>query len=301
MPDASSNLSDDSPIYLKQTLEAALMAAGKPLNIEQLCDLFIVNRQNETLAAEEKKALRKPVRNSLKLLQADCDERGIELIEVSSGFRYQVKQHIATDVAHLWANRPSRYSRALLETLALIAYRQPITRSEIEKVRGVSVSSEIMRKLVDFGWVRVIGHRETAGRPRLYGSTKDFLDHFSLKSLDSLPPLQALRDEALSAEKQFNEEERALNEAMMDGSIQAELPLESGEPIETDALIDNKVETLIEPEISPEQKILEQWPPAPKEDIATEDSEMESDRQITLPTQLLMDIDPDALSFDDDD
>ena len=299
MPDVSTSLADDNLVNLKQTLEAALMAAGKPLNIEQLCDLFIVNRQNESLAAEEKKALRKPVRHNLKLLQTDCDNRGIELIEVASGFRYQVKQHIASDVAHLWTNRPTRYSRALLETLALVAYRQPITRSEIEKVRGVSVSSEIMRKLIDFGWVRIIGHRETAGRPRLYGSTKAFLDHFSLKSLDSLPPLQALRDEAMSSEKQFNAEERALSEAMMDGSIQAELPLESGETVTTEAA--EKPKNEIETTITPEQKILAQWPPAPKEKVETEDTDIEADRQIMLPTQLLVEIDPDALSFDDDD
>jgi segregation and condensation protein B len=169
---------------LKHTIEATLLAAGRPVTSQQLLDLF---DERERPSAEQLKA-------ALDLLAADYAERGIELIEVASGWRIQVRPRVADVVSRLWQERPSRYSRALLETLALVAYRQPITRSEIEEIRGVSISSTIMRTLQERNWIRVVGHREVPGRPELLGTTREFLDYFGLKSLDQLPTLAELKD-----------------------------------------------------------------------------------------------------------
>jgi segregation and condensation protein B len=181
---------------IKPIIEAALLAAGRPLMLDELCALFVTQGADETIAEEEKKAVRKPVREALKILQLDFTnpERGIELVEVANGYRLQVKPLHAPQVKNLWATRATRYSRAMLETLALIAYRQPITRGEIEKVRGVSVNTQIVKTLLEFGWIRIVGHRSTPGRPMLYGTTKAFLDHFSLQSLEDLPALIELQD-----------------------------------------------------------------------------------------------------------
>lgn len=169
---------------LKHIIEATLLAAGRPVTSQQLLDLF---DERERPTAEQLKA-------ALDLLAADYAERGIELIEVASGWRIQVRPRVADTVSRLWQERPSRYSRALLETLALVAYRQPITRSEIEEIRGVSISSTIMRTLQERNWIRVVGHREVPGRPELLGTTREFLDYFGLKSLDQLPTLAELKD-----------------------------------------------------------------------------------------------------------
>jgi segregation and condensation protein B len=184
------------PETLKPIIEAALLAAGRPLELDQLCELFITPGADEEIQDSERQAMRKPIRQVLKQLVADCEnsERGIELVEIASGYRLQVKPVHALYVRNLWASRPSRYSRALLETLALIAYRQPITRSDIEKVRGVTVSTQIIKNLLEYGWIRIVGHRNTPGRPMLYGTTKTFLDHFGLKSLEELPSLIELQD-----------------------------------------------------------------------------------------------------------
>ncbi len=169
---------------LKQILEAALLAAGRPLSLEQLAALF---EEDEPHQPAELLA-------SLAALQTDYAERGIELTEVSSGFRIQVRAECAPWVSRLWEEKPGRYSRALMETLALIAYRQPITRGEIEDIRGVSVSSNIVKTLQDRDWIRVVGHRDVPGRPALYATTRTFLDYFGLRSLDELPTLAELRD-----------------------------------------------------------------------------------------------------------
>ncbi|MEO5702587.1 MAG: SMC-Scp complex subunit ScpB [Gammaproteobacteria bacterium] len=169
---------------LKPIIEAALMAAGQPLNIERLQALFEEDQQPE----------RVEVRKSLELLQQECAGRSIELKEVSSGFRFQVRQDYASWVARLWEERPARYSRALMETLALIAYRQPITRPEIEDIRGVAVSSQIIKTLHEREWIRVVGHRDVPGKPALYGTTHQFVDYFNMKSLDDLPTLAEMRD-----------------------------------------------------------------------------------------------------------
>jgi len=169
---------------LKHIIEAALLAYGQPLNVEQLRELFDEHERPEAAA----------VRQALAALAADFEERPVELVEVASGWRLQVRRQFSARLSKLWQERPTRYSRALLETLALIAYRQPITRAEIENVRGVTVNPNIVRTLTERGWIRVVGHREVPGHPELLGTTREFLDYFSLKSLDELPSLAALKD-----------------------------------------------------------------------------------------------------------
>ncbi len=169
---------------LKGIIEAALLAFGQPLSIEQLREIFDEFERPDAAA----------VRLALTALAADCEGRPVELVEVASGWRLQVRREYSTRLSKLWQERPTRYSRALLETLALIAYRQPITRGEIENVRGVTVNPNIVRTLTERGWIRVVGHREVPGHPELLGTTREFLDYFSLTSLDELPSLAALKD-----------------------------------------------------------------------------------------------------------
>jgi segregation and condensation protein B len=169
---------------LKHIIEATLLAAGKPITTQQLMDLF----------EERERPTPEFFTTALGMLIADYENRGIELVEVASGWRIQVRQKAAEIVSRLWSERPAKYSRAFLETLALIAYRQPITRSEIEEIRGVSISSTIMRTMQERNWIRTVGHREVPGRPELLGTTREFLDYFGLKSLDQLPTLAELKD-----------------------------------------------------------------------------------------------------------
>lgn len=169
---------------IKYFLEAALLAAGRPLSVDQLRELF-----DGRMAPEKSE-----IRAAIETLNEEYKERGIVVSEVASGYRMQVKSSMADRLGKLWEERPPRYSRALFETLALIAYRQPITRGEIEEVRGVPVSSNITRQLLERDWVRVVGHRDIPGRPAMFGTTKGFLDYFSLKKLDDLPPLADLAD-----------------------------------------------------------------------------------------------------------
>lgn len=171
-------------------LEAVLLAAREPLSLDRLLEVF----------PEAERPERNVLRKALNDLMTDYAGRGMELIEVASGFRLQVPQTFSPWVSRLWEERAAHYSRALLETLALIAYRQPITRGEIEEVRGVSLSSSIMKTLQERDWIKVIGHREVPGRPALYATTRVFLDYFNLKSLSELPPLAVPRDlDAISA------------------------------------------------------------------------------------------------------
>ena len=169
---------------LKSILEAALLAAGGSLSLDRMLDLF------EEDSAPEKKQLRE----ALQMLSDEYEGRGMQLTETGSGWRIQVRAQYAEWVSRLWEEKPARYSRALLETLALIAYRQPITRGEIEDVRGVSVSSNIIKTLHERDWIRVVGHRDVPGRPALYATSKVFLDYFNLKSLNDLPSLAEIRD-----------------------------------------------------------------------------------------------------------
>lgn len=170
--------------HLQAIVEAALLAAGKPLSLEQLLELF----------NEGARPTRQVMEHVLAQVEAACEGRGFELKKVASGYRFQVREAYATWVGRLFEEKPQRYSRALLETLALIAYRQPITRGEIEEIRGVTVSSNIVRTLLEREWVRVVGHRDVPGRPAMYATTRQFLDYFNMKSLDQLPPLSEVRD-----------------------------------------------------------------------------------------------------------
>lgn len=170
---------------LQKIIEAVLLSAEKPLKLNQIEALF--EGDDEVPARDE-------IRKVLANLADDYAERGFELVQVASGFRIQVKQDYAQWVGRLWEEKPARYSRALLETLALIAYRQPITRGEIEEVRGVSVSSNIIRTLKEREWIKVLGHKDVPGKPALYGTSKEFLDYFNLKSLDELPTLAEIKD-----------------------------------------------------------------------------------------------------------
>lgn len=192
-----------SEIGLVQIIEGALLAAGKPLTVAQLGELFEDNERPENA----------DIRAALEQVAARCDERGFELQEVASGFRFQVRQSLSPWVARLWQERPQKYSRALLETLALIAYRQPITRGEIEEIRGVAVSTNIIKTLHEREWIRVVGHRDVPGRPAMYATTRQFLDYFNLKTLDQLPALADIRDlETLNAELGFSDPASAAQE-----------------------------------------------------------------------------------------
>jgi segregation and condensation protein B len=169
---------------IKAILEAALLAAQRPLPLEHLGALF----------PEDQQPSRIMLKNALHELEWECQTRGIELIEVATGYRLQVKTEFTPWIKRLWTKRPPRYSQALLETLAIIAYRQPIIRSEIESIRGVSVSSAILKTLADYQWIRILAYKDAPGKPALYGTTKAFLDHFGLKHLHDLPPLADLQN-----------------------------------------------------------------------------------------------------------
>lgn len=215
---------------VKNIVEAALMAAGQPLSIDRLLNLFL----------DENQPSRDELRSALSVLAEECENRGVELVEVGSGFRYQAKQENAEWIARLWEEKPPRYSRALLETLSLIAYRQPITRGEIENIRGVSVSSNIMKTLMERDWVKVVGHRDVPGKPAMYASTKQFLDYFGLKSLSDLPTLAEIRDiDSINAELDLSEPGSEKDDAEPQASA------EQGEMLEaaTDAVNESEDDT----------------------------------------------------------
>src|SRR5229473_2176415 len=170
--------------YVKNVVEASLLAAGRPLTLEELMSVF--DERDGSIADE--------VKDAIAALTQEYETRGLELLEVASGFRVQIRAAVAQPVARLWQERPAKYSRALLETLALIAYRQPITRGEIEQIRGVAVNPNIIKTLHERNWIRVVGHRDVPGKPELLGTTREFLDYFSLKKLDDLPTLAQLKE-----------------------------------------------------------------------------------------------------------
>lgn len=175
------------PISLEQLqniLEAAIMVAGHPLSKAEMQKLFDETDQPATA----------DIQTALHALQEKYQQSGVELRELASGFQFQAKTEYSPWLVRLWEDRPTRYSRAFLETLALIAYRQPVTRAEIEEIRGVTVSSNIIKTLLEREWIKVIGYKEVPGKPALYGTTKTFLDHFNLKSLDQLPSLAEIKD-----------------------------------------------------------------------------------------------------------
>ena len=182
---------------VKMIIEGLLLATSRPLDLKEIAQIFDENERPD----------RKELRKIIEVIEADCSERGFALQEVASGYRFQVKQEISPWVGKLWDERPPRYTRALLEILALIAYKQPITRGDIEEIRGVSVSPNIIRTLIDREWVRVVGHRDVPGRPAMFATTKTFLDYFNLKSLQDLPPLSEIKElDNSDSELNLNEE-----------------------------------------------------------------------------------------------
>jgi segregation and condensation protein B len=205
---------------LKRVLEAILLAAGRPLSLDQLPALF----------SDEERPERAELRSALAALADEYAGRGIELAEVGSGYRIQIRQEMQPWVSRLWEEKPARYSRALLETLALIAYRQPITRGDIEEVRGVTVSTSIMKTLLERDWIRIVGHREVPGRPAMYGTTKQFLDYFNLKNLEELPTLAELRDlGSFNPELQLDLPESFVDSGLMPANDEPEAPLHAQE------------------------------------------------------------------------
>ncbi|MBM4192550.1 MAG: SMC-Scp complex subunit ScpB [Gammaproteobacteria bacterium] len=169
--------------YVRNVIEASLLAADKPLSLNEIAELF-----HEDGCPEKGRLLW-----TLESLALEYEDRGIELRETASGWRIQIRQSYAREVSRLWPERPQKYSRALLETLALIAYRQPITRAEIESVRGVAVNPNIVKTLMEREWIRVVGHRDVPGHPELLGTTRSFLDYFGLRNIDELPPLAEIK------------------------------------------------------------------------------------------------------------
>lgn len=220
--EAPMNLNE--PRDLASLIEAFLLASGKPQSLERLFELF--EEAERPAPAVFKKAL--------EVLGKSCNGRAFELKEVASGYRLQIREDFAPWVGRLWEERPQRYSRALLETMALIAYRQPITRGEIEDVRGVAVNSNIIKTLMEREWIRIVGYREVPGRPAMFATTKAFLDHFNLKSLDELPPLAELRE--MEPEPVLDDLDDAPVpahlQALADASLAEDGPEDEGEPKE---------------------------------------------------------------------
>ncbi len=213
---------------VKIIVEGVLMAAGRPLNVDQIGEVF----------SEDERPDKKELYSILDKISTECNDRGFELKQVASGYRFQVKQDLSEWVGKLWAERPPRYTRALLETLALIAYRQPITRGDIEEIRGVAVSSNIVRTLLDREWIRVVGHRDVPGKPALLATTKIFLDYFNLKSLKDLPPLSEVKElESISEQDDFEKELASLRVLDLPGDFEEEKSFESIEQESSDQLL----------------------------------------------------------------
>ena len=251
---------DDKQI--KYFVEAALLAAGRPLSIDQLQKLF----DNDAMPEKSQ------IRQAISSLLEDYEDRGLTIREVASGFRIQVEAGMADRLQKLWEERPPRYSRALFETLALIAYRQPMTRGEIEEIRGVSVSSNIIRSMIERDWIRVVGHRDVPGRPEMFGTTKQFLDYFGLKKLDDLPPLADLADwESLRVQLNLP----AVDEDATDEAETAEhVPADAAEGIGSDDADD---ETTL-PSLGPEEfgdTVIVDAANAPSADVSPVDDDVE--------------------------
>ncbi|MEJ6525707.1 MAG: SMC-Scp complex subunit ScpB [OM182 bacterium] len=249
---------------VKMIIEGLLLAAGRPLPLESIAAVF-----NEEERPETDELL-----GVLARIDEECGDRGFELTKVASGYRFQVKQELAEWVGKLWEERPPRYTRALLETLALVAYRQPITRGDIEEIRGVAVSSNIIRTLLDREWIRVVGQRDVPGRPSMFATTKQFLDYFNLESLQQLPALSEIRD---------------IDGGAKDLGFEAELAaarvLEMPENAEDDASIelsdDEKAELLAEEEaIALSQKPLDEiLHPNGRPEVQDEENDEEADEE----------------------
>ncbi len=260
---------------IKHFIEAALLAAGRPLSVDQLQNLF-----------DGRSAPAKPeIRDAIASLVDEYADRGIMIAEVASGFRIQITAGMAERLGKLWEERPPRYSRALFETLALIAYRQPITRGEIEEVRGVSVSPNIVRTLLDRDWVRVVGHRDVPGRPEMFGTTRTFLDYFGLKKLDDLPALADLSDwESLRVQLDLPAVDEDLGAGPEEtGDIPVLYPEIEAEvrEAETSVVEDLAGASEVRPEIEDveEQLVVSEWPdPGKPPIVASQETEEDEDQ-----------------------
>lgn len=190
---------------LKKIVEGLLLASNEPLSVKRIAEVFA----DQEVFGDVEKPDPEEIQAAIDEIQADCRDHGYELKEVASGWRFQVRQELAVWIGRLWEEKPVKYSRAILETLALIAYRQPITRGDIEEIRGVAVSTTIVKTLMERQWVRIVGHRDVPGRPALYATTRQFLDYFNLKSLDELPSLGEIRDiDKINAELDFSQDQQ---------------------------------------------------------------------------------------------
>ena len=216
---------------LKQIIEGAILAAEAPLSIDQLMQLF-----------EGDEPERVDVRDVLQEIEQDCEGRGFELKQVASGYRFQVRSSYGEWVSRLWKEKPPRYSRALLETLALIAYKQPITRGDVEEIRGVAVSTNIMRTLLERGWVRIVGHRDVPGHPALYATTKNFLDYFNLRNLDELPSLAEIKD-LTQANEELDMEDDLIELPSLELDLEEEAEVAGMDDADLDAVSD-QVDTI---------------------------------------------------------
>lgn len=230
------NLQESAPSMdqdlIRRIVEAALLAAPQPLSLSQLTSLF----------PEEELPAPGSLEQAIAELRSNSESRGVELVEVASGFRFQVQPDVHAFVARLWTERQTKYTRATLETLALIAYRQPITRGEIEQIRGVGVNANTIKMLEEREWIRVIGHRDVPGRPELFGTTKSFLDYFGLKSLDALPPLAELKDiPELEPQFSFDIDPPGVAAAALSGDPATDLPFDP--EADADADPDSETET----------------------------------------------------------
>ena len=244
---------------LVQILEGALMVAGEALSIQRLSQLF----------DEFDRPANTDLREALDEVGRRCEGRGYELVQVATGYRFQVRQNLSTWVGRLWQERPPRYSRALLETLSLIAYRQPITRGEIEEIRGVAVSTNIVKTLQERDWVRIVGHRDVPGRPAMYATTRQFLDYFNLKSLEDLPPLAEIKDlENLSGDLPLEVLSAEISEPEVETDTDTEMPVKSTEagtaPSADTSLDDSTAEAVVL------EEAYEEEPPQQSHDSAGE-------------------------------
>lgn len=255
---------------LKNILEAILLAADRTLTVIHLESLFELDEERPT---------RDEIRKALHEMAEDYESRGYELKQVASGFRLQVRQEYATWVGRLWEEKPARYTRALLETMALIAYRQPITRGEIEEVRGVSVSSNIIKTLLERDWIKVLGHKDVPGKPTLYGTTKEFLDYFNLKTLDQLPTLAEIKDlDSIHPELGLDEEAKdGTDDENPDTENMAAAEGDAGEGSDIEPSQDNNTESVSEDAAVAEISVEKVTETGELEEAVSESAEAESE------------------------
>ena len=263
---------------IKYFVESALLAAGQPLSIDQIQKLFDEGAEPE----------KSQIRQAISSLLEDYEERGFTIREVASGFRIQIESDMVARLQKLWEQRPPRYSRAMFETLALIAYRQPMTRGEIEEIRGVSVSTNIIRSLLEREWIRIVGHRDVPGRPEMFGTTRQFLDYFGLKRLDDLPPLAELSDwESLRVQLNLPavDEDEAGEVPDSDSVATADVPVikpiaandESGDAPESEAVAVEATTTAADIDVEPIEAT--EWPAPEREDTVVQvlDTDVDDD------------------------